>query len=143
MTTTNDWIKMSDRKPTEADLPVWAESPKWVEPEKPRLIWSLSVLFSPNCIPARSWKTARDIPAPPKEQTQRERDEAAFKEFCEDTEAAQHNGACSPSWHAALAWERAEIAKLISETIPATWSKEPSYYFPGSIMDKLRARLRP
>lgn len=111
------WIRMSERKPTEADLPVWYFSGQAVcGPYE-----LISTGYS-------HWRPAEKIPAPPpRELTQAERDEEAFWEWFENQEVYC---ACQPElcagWHAGIAKERAEIAKLIEDT-------------PGDALDALKA----
>lgn len=75
MSTHDGWIKMSERKPTRADLPVWwAYSPDGdpeVELSRELLHWLPDVYWQPATLPE----------PPKKELTQREKDEEEFRSF--------------------------------------------------------------
>lgn len=117
MSNTN-WIEMAKQKPTEADAPVWAESPRWHEPEKLRLFWRVEDLLDARALPARNWKPAKaDIPPPPAEPTQRERDNNSLIMYSLSKGPLPQQ--CFEFWHAALAWERAEIMALVKQHIDA------------------------
>lgn len=104
----SDWIKMSDRQPTEKDLPVE--------------YYSQNNLFSDRrwirFHSLRDWRTAthwrhhESVPLPPAEPTQHEKDVAAWNNLiCSNSEYPYPRNA----WHAALAYERAEVAALLEE----------------------------
>lgn len=71
-TTNNEWIKFSDRKPVEADFPIWVYD-----------VRDNLVLLFQNPVPTfhrdrTHWKKGPQLPVPPpKELTQREKDEEA------------------------------------------------------------------
>lgn len=113
MSTNNDWIKMSERKPTEADLPIWLYTPTPLDVDNnlgmPIQIWMKEV---PRCLDFTHWRPAKpDIPAPPApEPTQREEDEAAALEYI------RYNSWSAQSiWHAALAYRDAQNAKDLED----------------------------
>lgn len=106
------WIKMSERKPTEADairgIFIWCP---YDRPALPSLV------FSTDCHDYTSrgwthWMPAESyIPAPPtRELTQAEKDEAAYSAWEMEAEDNTHP---KDGWRGAIAYERAEIAKLI------------------------------
>lgn len=105
MSTNNDWILMSERKPTKADLPVWV----YYQNGQREVI--LNMWFPPKY--ATHWKPAAAFPAPPREKTQGEADDAAFQEWREVAPASP----AYMAWHAALAYERAEVGKMLPEPI--------------------------
>jgi hypothetical protein len=132
MTTTNDWIKMSERKPTEADLPL-------ILGRNNSYGWTMQYCYETLvCLDDWThWFPQSRPPAPPKEQTQRERDEAAYMTWFITTDlSAGYNTRWA--WHAALAWERAEIAKMLAEYN----INYPTEHW-TAFAEKLRARLRP
>lgn len=143
MTTTNDWIKRSDREVTATDCPVWYAQQLGGAVDV-RMSFNAEYIHGYDSI--THWRPAKaDIPAPPKEPTQRERDEAAFAGWDKSGDGyswhTQSGGNRRSTWHAALAWERAEIAKLLGGLVPAMWMGAPSYFVPDVTIDKLRARL--
>lgn len=103
----NGWIEMSDRKPKDADFPVWNG------------FFQLGIFWCrtanrPGEIAqcAAYWKPAKnDIPAPPVvELTQEQQDEAALVQYDKmqwpSSEVTPHQ---RQMWHAALAYERARV----------------------------------
>lgn len=109
MSTNNDrWIKASERKATEDDLPVWVCDRG-----------GRRHLFD-GCLPGDVWEywkpAAADIPAPPKEPTQDERDTDARRDWIDKTEVRFVT--VGNAWHAALAYERAEVSKLLPPVRP-------------------------
>lgn len=114
MTTTNDWIKSADRLPMGPFAQVWAfwkDGTVSLSKKPADESWQHWCEVMESALVA--WQPC-DIPAPPKEQTQRERDEAAYKAWLDGvTISAPYH--VRSDWHAALAWERAEIAKLLAE----------------------------
>jgi hypothetical protein len=111
------WIRMSERKPTEADLPVWA----YYSDDGTLTHWN-RIYATDGCGCATHWRHAKaDTPAPPpREPTQAERDEAVFDAFNKSgdgfswsSEAHGYTTALRTTWLKALAYERAEIAKLL------------------------------
>jgi hypothetical protein len=103
MSTNNDgWIKMSERWPTDAEMPVWAYDADGGMLRGPLLFMGSAPTSWTH------WKKA-DIPAPPKEETQDEKDSAEFCKFCRDSNPKSAQSV----WHAALAYERAEVGKML------------------------------
>jgi hypothetical protein len=100
MNTKTDWIKMTDRRPTKADFPVWA----WTGINGPILY----TVEPPSHM--THWRPAKDdIPEPPKaEPTLKERDHDAYVQWLNDRTSSEDS-----AWHAALAYERAEVAKML------------------------------
>lgn len=118
MSDDNDgWIKMSERVPTEADVPYWTHGPD--HNGKPMTVfcahWYASIPLEKAKLWATHWKRAQ-LPAPPKpeqvEKTQQELDREAYLAF-------ENRGAVlslSPyigqdrqaAWHAALAYRDAQ-----------------------------------
>jgi hypothetical protein len=91
------WIKMSERKPTDADCPVWY----WRDGGAPCHYHSLSTLvwthWKPSVLPA----------PPPKEQTQEQID---YAEYVCWWEGNADSPKCNtwPAWKAALAYRDAQ-----------------------------------
>ncbi len=111
MNTQNDWIKMSERRPTGADLPVWFY---WPNGEI-----SFVTRGPAEASQATHWKKA-DIPAPPKPESQRERDIAAFEQHCRKRWGTAPMDQ-EDSWLQALdherAWFRKELEKIERQDI--------------------------
>lgn len=109
---TTQWIKTSECAPTEADLPVWA----WYE--------GMAMPSTFQFIPPEyvtHWRPAKaDIPAPPKEETQAEKDDAAFHAWYHD-DGTIACGAHMTTWHAAIAWERSQVAGVLPDMQTASW----------------------
>jgi hypothetical protein len=117
MTTQNDgWIKMSERKPTMNDLPVWG-----INAENGKLPFLCTHDNWSDMMPGQNnrysgfnnwathWQPAT-IPAPPKKElTQREKDEEAFIHW----ESGSHRVDDDPryAWHAALAYRDQQNAE--------------------------------
>lgn len=101
--TANNWIKMTERRPTKADLPVWGVN-------KDLAVFLLELEEDdPDWEYLTHWRSAKaDIPEPPREETQYDKDRAAFIHW--DAGFA-YNPAVA--WHAAIAYERAEVAKML------------------------------
>ena len=107
------WIKTADRAPTEADLPVWLQLDKGSAffhesvngvtlMEAPRML----IFVTAGSI---AWRPAKaDIPEPPREETQRDNDCKAYTKWFLNNPAY-----AEAAWHAALAYERAEVAKML------------------------------
>ena len=104
MSTNNDWILMSERKPTVADLPVWT----WHKE-----INGGQVIAYTSVLPGHPthWKPV-DIPAPPREKTQEDKDNDALLEWIGALGLPPTN-VCV--WEAALAYERAEVNKMLPD----------------------------
>jgi len=98
-----NWIKFSDRKPTEADAPYWAAG--GLPDPAPNII---NHPYG-HAESRTHWQRATAPEPPPRELTQREKDADAFFEWLEESDDT------SPQtiWHAALAHERAECIKLL------------------------------
>lgn len=131
MSTNNDgWILMSERKPTKADFPVWCHQrnatdqlPTWIEHDAEWFPFRLVTHWKP---------AAADIPAPPREKTQGEADDAAFQEWREVAPASP----AYMAWHAALAYERAEVNKML----PDRPQIEPGRGELVAVIEAIRAR---
>jgi len=129
-----EWIKMTDRRPTEADLPVWAWFAYDKECRGPYLFDEQLCMDD-----VTHWRPAKDdIPEPPKpEPTQRERDQGEFNAWWDPLRNVPH---CADAWHAALAWERGEVAKMLPKVI----SQDPAatvYHKPAwECVEQIRAR---
>ncbi len=112
MNTQNDgWIKMSERRPTEKDLPIWASNGRrevWFVRDG-KIDWHFGGVgqgWDKDCY----WKPAT-VPAPPaKEKTQRETDEEAFKKHAEHACPGWTKSGLE-IWHAALAYRDKQNAK--------------------------------
>lgn len=104
---TQGWIKMSERKPTEADAPAWMSNGPLIE------LWQKrdfrKYFIDPKQCEWLHWQPAT-LPEPPaKELTQRELDEEALREWnrreyrgSQVEELVTH---CeSRAWHAAIAY---------------------------------------
>lgn len=86
----NDWIPVGDSLPTESDLPVWGINIRHV-PVGPFLV--LREDYYDRVISAKPqtgfndwathWKRATIPPPPPKEQTQAQKDDGAFRKWDE------------------------------------------------------------
>lgn len=116
---------MTDRAPTEADLPVW------VSDTKDGQVTFLAIL---PCHVWTHWRPAKDdMPEPPREETQADKDCAAYRLWmgnlrCKDEDLC---------WHAALAYERAEVAKMLPPPISeSVWSMRDVY----DAIESIRAR---
>ena len=116
-----DWVKMTDRRPTEQDLPVWA----WYSDiDGPWIVREISLVGGTQT----HWRpAAADIPEPPRGETQREKDQEAFVK-CEYR-------TMQDQWHAALAWERGEVAKMLPP-----WNTPDSVHDAARIIESIRAR---
>lgn len=131
MNTKNDWIKMTDRRPTEQDLPVWV----WPFGDNGAPVIFHNLAFSGNSSVSHWRSAAQDIPEPPREETQEEKDRKAFNGFwCNNTSSPLPFG--EDAWHAALAWERAEVAKIL----PSVPYHELSRLDVAKYFDCIRAR---
>jgi hypothetical protein len=108
------WIKTSDRAPTEADSPVWVYDSN--VPNGAPLKGPMLLMCCPSAEAWSHWRPAKaDIPEPPREETQRDKDEDAFGRWLNAVQ-------CMPTpkgdvWHAACAYtrkdEREEVAKML------------------------------
>lgn len=98
MSTNNEgWVKFSEREPRQEDYPIW------VAYEDGTVGWSTGYFKA-----GTRWQRAIR-PAPPKEETQREKDEEAFHCWYKNTTGYVST---REGWHAALNYERADVAKL-------------------------------
>jgi len=97
MTTNNDgWIKMSERKPTWADFPIWIYGREGGHPGP-----FVRQEFTNHEVYA-FWKNASTLPNPPaKELTQREKDGEAFKRWYD---TAKYDCVPRDAWETALAY---------------------------------------
>lgn len=105
----NNWIKISERKPTVADLPVWYFG-------RPGHQTGFYRQLS-NHEGWTHWKHAVDaVPEPPKEPTQAEKDDSACeKAWLDGSRPMATNGVgwFKIGWNLALRYERAEILAMI------------------------------
>jgi len=125
-----DWIEMKNRRPTEADLPLWA----WFAYDKER---RGPYLFDEQlCMDGVThWRPAKaDIPEPP-QADQAALDHDAYTAWLNDRTSSEDS-----AWHAALAWERGEVAKMLPKVI----SQDPAatvYHRPAwECVEQIRAR---
>lgn len=101
---------MSETKPEYADLPVWAFYKGLMRP----LLYTL-----PPPAYFTHWRPAEmDIPSPPKEETQEDRDLEAFHEWRQEP---NHFASREETWLGAIAYERAEVAQMLPYS-PKLWS---------------------
>lgn len=133
-----DWIKMTDRAPTEADLPVWAWFAYDKECRGPYLFDEQLCMDG-----VTHWRPAKDdVPEPPREETQAEKDDVGFHAWYRD-DGTVECGAHMTTWHAALAYEREQVAKMLPATphdsAKAMWPKTSLEYHIQAI-EAIRAR---
>jgi hypothetical protein len=105
------WIKMSDRKPTEADLPIMLGM--WVTPRTDPAWFSQDYieLALPNLDNWQFWYPCpKSPPLPAKEPTRDEQDEKAFKDYL----AKDYGVGAGGSWRAALEYEREQLRAVIA-----------------------------
>lgn len=121
---TSPWIKWSDQKPTESDFSTIRAVEFYQTNRLPVQIirWTVYELDGcPSCEGNGSyyWRPVPIPEPPPKEPTQNEKDSAAFRSWLNGMRAtdAIESGtipsAVVDAWYAAIAYERAEIRKLI------------------------------
>lgn len=111
-----DWIKRADRDFTDTDFPIWIGKADTKQVQ----LWMHSHTMR-RCEPlwdtCTHWKPARpDFPPPPPNgPTQAQKDGEAFHDFFKSNGYSlswmPHPNA---AWHAALAYERAEVLKLVA-----------------------------
>lgn len=108
---TDNWIKFSEREPRPEDCPIWVATDRGnvvLIPDNTRL---------PSGGRGIHWQRAIR-PAPPKEETQYEKDDAArleaYRVLVPPYTYAQGGGWFREGWHAALRYERAEDLKLLN-----------------------------
>jgi len=104
MNTKTDWIKMTDRRPTEQDLPILLWNDRVPKAKYCSTNNVLRCQLGLTCF--SHWMPA---PEPPREETQYDKDRAAFQ----STQRYGIENAPWYTWHAALAYERAEVAKML------------------------------
>ena len=105
MNAKTEWIKMNDRRPTETDLPVWVYDTAGSMIKGPFLV------NAAGCVSWSHWRpAAADIPEPPREESQADKDEDALQEWLCDLSTVP---SFADGWHAALAWERGEVEKML------------------------------
>lgn len=129
------WIKMSERKPTEADYPIGYVTEKHYTREHGVLS---GVIYNSVCTPPQDVLYWIKLPAPPsREPTQAEKDEAALVAHDKDTYPSSTGPAeCQrKAWFAAIAYERAEIARLVADY-------RNSAELPGDLIKKIEARVK-
>ena len=130
-----DWIKMTDRQPTETDLPVWA----YYADRENKYEFYMSGYAPKACT---HWRPAKDdVPEPPQmeptqmEPPQRERDNLALANYAEE-HGMNPLFSGRTFWHAALAYERSEVLKLTVDVGQASW------YTLKSAIEQIRARCQ-
>lgn len=121
MTSTQGWIKMSERKPTKADLPFWVTTRYgvflWEADTRDCDIFGLS--YKTNNV--THWQPAT-LPEPPKKElTQRERDELSFTKWCPVMDKPLKEGR-NLAWHAALAYRDGQNREDLSGKFPPSVS---------------------
>lgn len=104
------WIKTADRAPTEADLPVIFETTLKLDAGR-YYVPAHSLGALDGLKDSKKYPRWMHIPEPPKEETQAGRDIDAFAAWSK----CPPSGYLEPcvAWHAALAYERAEVAKML------------------------------
>lgn len=138
----NDWIKMNERCPTNADMPIFRLQELG---GKVRLLYDAS--FN-EC--ADGWWRKADIPAPPKpEPTQREDDEAEALRWCAVKANPYPNICCSvdpaTAFMAGIAYRDAQNRADLAGNLGICWwnsegnSKSVSMLPPDNV-DRLRRR---
>jgi hypothetical protein len=123
MTTTPDWTPMTTRRPTNSDLPVWLYNGNGRHNCLVSRGHDLKDYVSDDC----SWTHWQPItlPAPPpRELTQREKDEAAALSalpYMPGIVSLHRQSGFAHGWHAALAYRDSENAKdlaLVEGIVP-------------------------
>lgn len=108
MSTSDGWINMTERKPEQKDFPVW-----YYQGGRP-ILYESATNYPDEFT---HWKSAV-IPAPPaKELTQREKDDAEFSKISAEQKYdcwEYTEDSANDAWHAALAWERKQVAELMA-----------------------------
>jgi hypothetical protein len=113
------WIKTADRAPTEKDYPIWLWATSAVGRREACIVHSLTCSAYTG-VENTHWRPAKDdIPEPPKEKTQWEKDRTAWQSWYN---APGCNVATVTAWHAALAYEREQVAKMLPEHNCTSWS---------------------
>lgn len=126
---THSWIKMTDRAPTEADLPVLLWNARVPKMKYTATADALRCQLGLTCFTA--WRPA---PEPPREETQWERDQAAFIQWCNDNDVPTWKEYNEP-WHAALAYERKQVLKLLPR-----WNTPDNVLAARDTISAIRAR---
>ncbi len=127
------WIKTSERAPTKADLPVWAYYKKDDD---------LRLFFKSCTFSADYWRPAKaDIPEPPLEETQEDKDiaEAEYAWAAIGDPRITHHANFVGGYLAALAHERAEVAKMLPPQCPE-WDKKAYNVQCAHAIEAIRAR---
>jgi hypothetical protein len=128
---TDNWIKMSERQPTERDYPIWVYSSAFPADIDRRERGGIIE-------PVTHWKRAEPTPAPPKEKSQKELDEEAYMNVAVRNTAL--NWTTNRAWTAALAWEREQVAAILKTNIGATSAAEWDKNLFERIINPLRKR---
>ncbi len=111
----NTWIKTSECAPTKADFPIEVADVK--DHSTPYAIVTQGEI-SPDCWTHWRKIAPSDIPAPPREETQAEKEAMAFRQYCEQKQGALYH---SETWYAALEWERSQVAGMLPDMQTAPW----------------------
>lgn len=101
----DSWVKMSERKPTSADYPIWVHDQNC----KPDRIPTWHLTSEPCEIDFTHWRHTEKMPVPPaRDLTQDEKDLHAHDEWIDG--AGENVGTTAGIWFAALAYERARVS---------------------------------
>ena len=126
---TQTWIKRSEREPTKADMPVMAgyydKDGEWTQ-------YAVYVSFLP-CEPTTHWRSIKCDP-PPRELTQRERDERFAATIVNESLAFDRVSAVLMGMHR----ERREVAKWLDAQFGVDWGRGTSA---TKATREIRARL--
>ena len=116
MTSTQGWIKMSERKPTEADCPMW------VSHSENTGFWNIADFRNHHLAHGWTHWQPATLPEPPKKElTQRERDELSFTKWCPVMDKPLKEGR-NLAWHAALAYRDGQNREDLSGKFPPSVS---------------------
>lgn len=134
-TENNDWVLMSERKPTEGDLPIYYYCPAMTSG-----VWFAEKIDdNPEwCIQRPThWKRATLPAPPPRAKSQREEDDEACYEWVRAHNP--HNG-FNCAWHAALAYRDAQNRADLEEIRRTFQSSKCAVFVDSSEISRLRKR---